>query len=79
MRSGPAPADNRGVQWRAKRRYTLELDTEQEPIGGSLTDEDGTNTSFSGWLGLARLLERARKHAAVETPSQGGEGGTEHE
>jgi hypothetical protein len=67
------------MQWRARRRYTLELDAEQEPIAGSLTDEDGTNASFTGWLGLARLLERARKHAGLETHPQGGEGGSEDE
>jgi len=65
------------VQWRATRRYTLELDAEREPIAGSLTDEDGKSTSFNGWLGLARLLERARGHAEVETRPQGGEGGSD--
>jgi hypothetical protein len=79
MRSGPASADNRSVQWRATHRYTLELDAEQEPIAGSLTDENGKNTSFTGWLGLARLLERARKHAGVETRPQGGQGGSDDE
>jgi hypothetical protein len=79
MRSPPARAENPDVQWRAKRRYTLELDAEQEPIAGSLTDEDGTNTPFNGWLGLARLLERARRHAGVETRPQGGGGGNDDE
>jgi hypothetical protein len=79
MRSEPGSADNRHVEWRATRRYTLELDPEQEPIAGSLTDEHGKNSSFSGWLGLARLLERAREHAGVETRPQGGEGGSDDE
>jgi hypothetical protein len=78
MRSQPVPADNPGVQSR-RTRYTLELDADQEPIAGSLTDEDGTHTSFIGWLGLARLLERARRPAGVEIPPQGGEGGDDDE
>ncbi len=67
------------MEWRARRRYTLELDTEQEPIAGSLTDEEGTNTPFTGWLGLARLLERARTHAGVEPHPRRGEGGNDDE
>jgi hypothetical protein len=67
------------VQWRRTRRYTLELDAEQEPIAGSLTDEDGKNASFNGWLGLARVLERARRPAEVETHPKGGRGGNDDE
>jgi hypothetical protein len=79
MRRGPARAENPDVEWRRTRRYTLELDAEQEPIAGSLTDEDGTNTSFTGWLGLARLLERARRNAGVETHPNGVQGGRDDE
>ena len=79
MRSGPAPANNPRVQWRRTHRYTLELDADQEPIAGSLTDEEGTNRPFSGWLGLARLLELARRPAGVETHPREGQGGSDDE
>jgi hypothetical protein len=75
MRSPPAPAENAAVQWRRTRRYTLELDTEQEPIAGSLTDEEGTNAPFNGWLGLASVLERAQRDAGVEEDPEEGQGG----
>jgi hypothetical protein len=79
MRSQPRPLTIGGVQWRRTRRYTLELDPEQEPIAGSLTDEDGTSAPFNGWLGLARLLERARRPAGVETHPKGAQGGNDDE
>ena len=54
------------MQWTGKPRFSLELDPEQEPIAGSLTDEDGTTASFTGWLGLARLVERALRRTRGE-------------
>lgn len=79
MRSGPGRGESAHVQSRRTHRYTLELDAEQEPIAGSLTDEEGTNRPFNGWLGLARLLEQARPHAGVESHPDGGQGGTDDE
>lgn len=38
-------------------RVSLELDLEARPIAGVLTDGDGMETRFTGWLGLASALE----------------------
>jgi hypothetical protein len=46
-------------------RFSLDLELGAEPIAGSLTDEQGNSTAFSGWLALARLLERARIRSGV--------------
>lgn len=51
-------------------RVTLELDRRSELITGSLTDERGTSTQFSGWLALARLLERVRNRSSGQSADQ---------
>lgn len=39
------------------RVLTLHLEENEESIRGSLGDEAGASREFSGWLGLARVLE----------------------
>jgi hypothetical protein len=51
-------------------RVTLDLDPQSERIAGSLIDERGTRTPFSGWLTLARLLERARNRSDMQQAGQ---------
>jgi hypothetical protein len=41
----------------------LELRVGTEPIEGSLTDDAGRRTPFSGWIGFAAAVERARRRA----------------
>lgn len=52
------------MESRETQRFTLELDPIEQSIAGSLTDERGTAVPFTGWLGLARALERALNASA---------------
>lgn len=75
MRRGDVWLKIRTVQSPKPQRFTLEFDSEQEPIAGSLTDERGTRAPFSGWLGLARLLERALRRPGGESDREEGSDG----
>ena len=46
---------------------TLELDPSAEPIRGVARDEDGTEHTFTGWLGLARALELTLHAVRLDT------------
>lgn len=47
-------------------RVSLELDLEARPIAGMLTDGDGVQTRFTGWLGLASALEGLQAARAAD-------------
>ena len=49
--------DQRGVELR------VELDPLREPISGRVTDCRGRHKTFSGWLDLMEILDRARDNA----------------
>jgi hypothetical protein len=40
-------------------RFQLELERDRQPIQGRLSDERGNTTTFTGWLELIALLEKA--------------------
>jgi hypothetical protein len=42
-----------------RQRFELEVDRESDPIEGELTDGTGRRRSFSGWLQLMSMLQRA--------------------
>jgi hypothetical protein len=46
--------------------YTLELESSADPICGRLRGNDGTDHSFSGWLGLAAVLQSALDREHIE-------------
>jgi hypothetical protein len=50
------------------RRIRIDLDIapDAEPIGGQVRSGDGAAHTFSGWLELIELLERARRSPAQE-------------
>ena len=50
----------------ARTQVTLrvELDSQGDSISGRVLDEDGAGRSFSGWVGLAAVIEAASEAAA---------------
>jgi hypothetical protein len=52
-------ADTRASDSLRRRVLTLEIDSDSDPIAGSLSEGDAPGREFVGWLGLARALERA--------------------
>jgi hypothetical protein len=52
------------------RRLTLDVDPDQDPIRGRVSEGGGMPEPFVGWLGMARALERvlgrAPGNASVE-------------
>jgi hypothetical protein len=51
---------------RRNLRARLDIDLGASPIEGVLTDDDGCETRFTGWLGLAAALEDLQDAAAHE-------------
>jgi hypothetical protein len=49
---------------------TLELDTTAEPLAGVILDQHGTSQPFSGWLGLASVIEIAIGQRSGEVIAQ---------
>jgi hypothetical protein len=47
-------------------RVGLELDVHQDPVAGLVRDEDGEEHRFSGWLGLAAVLEGLTSEAEAD-------------
>jgi hypothetical protein len=47
-------------------RAKLDIDLAASPIEGVLTDDDGRETRFTGWLGLAAALEDLQAAAVCE-------------
>jgi hypothetical protein len=39
------------------RRFQLDVQVRESGIDGSITDEEGRTTTFSGWLGLIAALQ----------------------
>jgi hypothetical protein len=54
---------------RRSLRARLDIDLGASPIEGVLTDDDGRETRFTGWLGLAAALEDLQ-HAATREVEQ---------
>jgi len=40
-------------------RVVLDLDRGADPVAGTLTDDSGAATPFTGWVGLTRAIELA--------------------
>jgi hypothetical protein len=38
-------------------RLTLEFDLTADPVGGTVSDDDGARRPFSGWMALTRTIE----------------------
>ena len=58
------------------RRLTLDVDPDEDPVRGVVSEGDGMPEPFVGGLGRARALERALKRprpqsAAVERSGEG--------
>jgi hypothetical protein len=47
----------------ARRRLSLEIEPDSDPLVGALRDEHGESIAFSGWLGLANAIDRALRVA----------------
>jgi hypothetical protein len=62
-----------------KLTVTLELDATSTPIRGVARDEHGAQRPFTGWVGLATVLERALElgaSAAAGKPQESREAGS---
>jgi hypothetical protein len=59
MRAGLARAMVLGVKGERKR-LTVDLDPETEPITGRIAEPNGKPHEFSGYMGLIEALERLR-------------------
>jgi hypothetical protein len=58
------------------RRLTLDVDPDEDPVRGVVSEGDGMPEPFVGWLGMARALERVLRRprprsTAVERSSEG--------
>jgi hypothetical protein len=51
---------------RSRLRARLDIDLAASPIEGILTADDGRETRFTGWLGLAAALEDLQDAASRE-------------
>jgi hypothetical protein len=52
----------------ARKRLTLDLDSEGEPIRGRIEEESGAARSFHGWLGLAAALGSVLSSRSPDRP-----------
>lgn len=51
------------------RRLTLEVDPDDDPIRGRVSEGDALAEPFVGWLGMARALERVLSRPAPDQAS----------
>jgi hypothetical protein len=51
-----------------KIRLSLEIAPEREPIEGVVRDADGSEQSFTGWLGLMERLDAMRAPPVTADP-----------
>jgi hypothetical protein len=70
MATGRAAWMLRSVELR-KINLALELQVADDALTGRVTSADGTDTDFSGWLGLVATIEAllADKATGSETPA----------
>jgi len=48
-------------------RMTVELESAEDPLQGSLDDGRGPPIEFAGWLELMSALDKARERAAADS------------
>jgi hypothetical protein len=63
MRTDRVASENGAVAARPDR-FTLEVDSVEDPISGRVSDGRGTTRSFIGWLGFANALQSALSEAS---------------
>jgi hypothetical protein len=66
MTGAPAAWILRSVEYR-KLDLTLELQVADDALTGRVTAADGSNTDFSGWLGLVATIEGLLATSAQST------------